>query len=222
MIQSLFQHRLVSVRFIDRIPKSEKISNDLYCSAIARSIKTGKKIVIDCRRHLCAGGNYFVGGIPIGQKDIVDVYVNKEFVFRDKEIACDFIKRAGRNVCVRRYVVFEPFKNRADVIVGIANAEQISRILGLASYSGNFGVDIVPAISTCSSLFRPLLESQKIHINFIDYFDRHLQCPGFFDSNDIIVSMSPQMFRAVRRAYSLSPHGKKMASFADVHPVLGL
>lgn len=209
MFKSLLKFSPVFVRFSNEIPDGATISYDVYCIAIARAAKEKKTVVIDRRRHTCAGGNYFVGCTKIPKKEITDVYVNKEFVFPDKTCAGKFLGCVKRNTKCSRYIVFSPSDAAADTVIGITNAANAGRLLGLQAYLGEFYVDILPAAPTCASIFRPLIRTKTIHVNFIDYFDRYHQAKGFFSDDELILSMSYQLYKRLKSVYSKSPHGSK-------------
>lgn len=226
-MNKLFKYNLVNVRFVDQLVKNEKVTGDLYCAALARSVKKGKKVVIDCRQHKCAGGNYFVGGAKVSRSEIEDVYVNKEFVLKDAKAVGSFLKAVGRNPVNSRYVVFDPVKDVVDiddssVVLGIANAENVGRILGLIAFEGEFSVDVVPGISTCAALYRPLVKSKTVHLNFVDYFDRNYQCKGFYEDSEIVVSMDGKIFKHLNSVYLRSAHGKLKPKDMPVYDVSSL
>ncbi len=198
----------VSVRFLNRISKGEKLSQDLYCTAISRCAKKGKKVIIEVEKHRCSGGNYFVGNSDVDAEEIGDVYIDKEKVFGNKRDLGKFLRLAGRNPVKSKYVVFEPgISEKADVVVLLLNPDDAGRILGMNAYLGNFEVDIVPAISTCASLYRPLIKKKAIHVNFIDYFDRKYQCKGFFEKSELIVSMTLGIYKKMSKIFVQTSHG---------------
>lgn len=251
MIKTLFKYSPVIARFADeidagdegfagdkvtsgsKVSDEDKISDDLYCTAIGRAIKKGKKIIIDCRRHRCDGGNFFVGGKEVPIREIHDVYVKKENVLSGEGGVRDFLSACGRNPRKSKYLVLERLGdsyldenkalNRAmkesDIVLGIMRADNIGRLLGLAAYLGIFNVDVVPAISTCSALYRPYLKPNLIHINFIDYFDRKYQCKGYFEEDEVLISMSSGLFKRISDVYEKSSHGGNVPKDVPVFKV---
>lgn len=200
--------KTVSVRFLNRINRGEKLSQDLYCTAISRCAKKGKKVIIEVDKHRCSGGNYFVGNSDVDAEEIEDVYMNKEKVFRNKRDLGRFLKLAGRNPVKSKYIVFEPKINeKTDVVVLLLNPDDAGRILGINAYAGGFEVDIVPAISTCASIYRPLIKKNAIHVNFIDYFDRKYQCRGFFEKSELIASMPLKIYKKMYKIFEQTSHG---------------
>lgn len=220
MFYTLATSRPVFIRFTNTLQKGERVSDDLFCTALARCAKRNKKIIIDCRRHPCAGGNYFVSRKPISQRELENVYMRKESVFRSKVDLRIFLKRSGQNPKPSRYIIFDPvFSQKAEVILFFVSPAAASRLLGLSAYLGKFSVDIVPAVSTCASLFRPRLHRDALHLNFIDYFDRFYQCKGFFRNTELLVSMHMRLYRKLQKAYARSSHGKKKPSGIPIFPV---
>jgi uncharacterized protein (DUF169 family) len=208
MIEKLFKYRPIYVSFVDEIDETSESIGGFYCKNIGESIKKNKKIIVDGKKQKCSGGNYFLGNIDVPLKDILDVYVNKEKVFKCSDVTDCFLKTVKKNPLKKRYIVLDPrISEEAKIVIGIVNAFQASKILGLAAYDEKFGVDIVPAISTCSCLFRPLIEKNKIHVNFIDYFDRYYRAKGVFDDNEFIISMDIKIFHYLNDNYNNSPHG---------------
>ncbi len=207
MLHKLTNYRPVSISFCNEVPSDCPITDDEVSECIAQAAKNGQNLAINCRRGRFSAGSYFAerGEIPV--EEIIDVYVNKECVFKDKEIAREFLCRVGRNPVECSHIRFSSgFDQNADVVLLVVNVSQASRVLGLSCYEGNFKVDLVPAAPTCASLFRPLIEPECIHVNLIDYFDRDYQAKGKFGEGELIVSMRPGVYKEMAHR-SIKPDG---------------
>lgn len=220
MLHTLATSRPVFIRFTNTLQKGERVSDDLFCTALARCAKRNKKIIIDCRRHPCAGGNYFVSRKHLSQRFLEDVYIKKESVFQRKEDLKDFLRLAQQNPKPSRYIIFEPsFSAKAEIVIFFTDAAGAGRLLGLGAYRGQFSVDVVSAISTCASLFRPRIRKNVLHLNFIDYFDRYYQCKNFFRDEELLVSMHVGFYKKLQKIYARSSHGKKKPFGIRIFPV---
>jgi len=219
MINSLFTYQPIFISFADSITDGKESSRDLYCTAIARSIKTHKEVIIDCHQHLCAGGNYFLGDKEIPEEKIADIYINKEHVFPNTACTKKFLKRIERNPNSSSFLIFSPKVDNAQVVIAITNAANIGRLLGLQAYLSEFKVDVFSATTTCSCIFRPLIQKDCMHINFIDYFDRYHQAKGMFTDNEILVSMSYELYRKLQYVYEKSPQGSMKIHDVEIFTV---
>lgn len=65
-------------------------------------------------------------------------------------------------------------KDKPSVVVLLVNPAQAGRILGLINYNHYGKVEILPSQPTCLAFFAPLV-TKKLHINFLDYYDRYYQ-----------------------------------------------
>ncbi|MBP7058518.1 DUF169 domain-containing protein [Candidatus Gracilibacteria bacterium] len=215
--------KYLGVRFTSRLTHVEKNAynsnpHELYCSAIAKAAKTGKKIIIDTRLHQCAGGNYFIGNHHFSQKQLIKVYTQQEKIFQNSHQTISFLRKVGKNPVKTNYLIIEPvnpeanlnIRSRYQTILIITNPAYAGRIIGLSTYKKNTGnPETIAAASTCAALFRPLLNPKVLHINFIDYFDRNYQCPKAYSQHQLILSMTPSSFQQTILAYPLSSHGKQ-------------
>jgi uncharacterized protein (DUF169 family) len=219
MKNKFFQCKFIGIRFTNELTEKELIimqknPNELYCTAIAKAVKLNKIMVIDTRRHKCAGGNYFVGNQNYPLKKIADTYINKESIFPSRNNLTPFLKKTGRNPIKSRYIIFEPItklspNKKTKVIITVTTPNIVSGIIGLSAYFSTHSPDIIPAASTCTAIFRPLIKPKSIHINLIDYFDREYQCKGLYNKNDLIIGMTPKLFNSLIKTYPKSCHGGK-------------
>lgn len=215
--------KYLGIRFASKLTPAEKNAyknnpHELYCSAMAKAAKTGKAIIIDTRLHQCAGGNYFIGNHHYPQKQLIKVYTQQEKIFRNGQQTISFLKKVGKNPVKTNYLIIEPVNpetktilySRYHTILIITNPAYAGRIIGLSVYKKNTNSpETIAAASTCSALFRPLLNRKALHINFIDYFDRNYQCPKAYSQHQLILSMTPSLFQQTILAYPLSSHGKQ-------------
>lgn len=210
MIQPLSLYPLVSVRFANRLQKGEHVSHEFFPTAIARCAKEKETIVMNCRRHRRDGGNYFMCGKNLSASTLEEVYIQKEGVFKNSAQLHRFLKKVGKNRALHRYIIFEPtITSQTSVIIFITNPAQAGKLLGLSAYLGILNADIIPAMPTCAAIFRPLVQKNRLHVNFIDYFDRDYQCKNFFKDTEMLVSMHYQLFKKLERIYPLTCHGAK-------------
>jgi|GEM_PF-2717269 hypothetical protein len=79
-----YLHSPVSISFTNTIRSKKYLSNDLVCTAIARTAKEERNVVINCCQHRCAGGSYFACGKKINLENISQTYTKKEQVFKNK------------------------------------------------------------------------------------------------------------------------------------------
>lgn len=220
MLSSLSLHAPVSISFTDTLSSKELVSNDLICTAIARTAKEKKKIIIDCHQHTCAGGSHFVCGKKVNTKTILEIYKDKEHVFESDTQTNAFLKKVKTNPKKSKYILFEPTVNlKADVLLFFTNPAQAGKILGLSAYKDKINIDIIPAAATCISAFRPLVQTNTIHINFIDYFERELQAQDFFEKDELLLSMKPKTFQRLLKSYNASSHGTFVPHEVDIFPI---
>lgn len=96
----------------------------------------------------------------------------------------------------------------------LASPSQVGRIIGLSVFEKFSEPVIVPALSTCASIYAPF-GTNKIHLNFIDYYDRYYQGKQagklLWDDNQMIVSMSSKVFGGIIKNISKSAHGSFVA-----------
>ncbi len=209
MMPPLTHYRPVSLRFSGTLPPDYSLTEDEVSNAIARAAKCGMNIAISCRRKRYSAGSYFACHRTIPRSEIVRTYVEQEHVFPDAQTAHAFLDTVQRSPVRSSYILFAPeIADDADVIILIVQAAQASRILGLSGYLNGFVVDVIPAAPTCAAIYRPLIEPERIHVNFIDYFDREVQAKGFYDPGELLVSMTPVLYRELLDAAERSAHGR--------------
>jgi len=219
MSGNLTKYQPVSVSFTDKRPEGIDLTEDEIGAAIARVSKIGTQVAINCRRRRHSAGSYFACGRDIPENDIEETYVEKEKVFARRHHLHDFLECVGRNPKRCKYVWLKPGVDEcADAIVLIVNASQAGRALGLAAYHGNFGVDLIPAAPTCAAVFRPLIDPKRIHVNFVDYFDRDLQARDCFEDGELLLSMTPKLYCSLISAIDLSPHGSQPPTGIPIYP----
>lgn len=207
---------IISIRFSNVKTVNFKRYRDTACTALVRSLRSNVSTYIDREvGQLCPGGDYFLNITYPAKKEIRDVYVKNEKVFQ-KNTTCDaFIKNLPKypKVAKKKYILFTPLnqeKNIPDVILFLANPAQTSRVLGLSAYKKITQPLIVPALSTCASIYA-CVQSNKIHLNFIDYFDRYIQGKQrgrlLFEDSRLIISMPFRIFQEMINCIPVSAHG---------------
>ena len=113
----------------------------------------------------------------------------------------------------KRYILFTPLSEeirKPDVIIFLTTPAQAGRILGVSVYKKLSQPLIMPALSTCASIYAPI-ESNRIHLNFIDYYDRYYQGKQngqlLWKDEELIVSMPYGIFKEIIKCIPLSAHG---------------
>lgn len=208
--------KIISIRFSDTKAANFDKFNDTVCTAMARSFENSTLVFIDRKNgQLCPGGDYFLDITHPPIKEICDVYVKDEGVFRNNSVCSVFLKNLPRypTAAKKRYILFTPLvkeNKRPDTIMLLANPAQAGRILGLSVYKKMSYPSIIPASPTCASIYAPV-ESNKIHLNFIDYYDRYYQGKqkgrSLWKDSDLIISMPFSIFKEIIKSIPLSAHG---------------
>lgn len=208
--------KIISIRFSHTKTLQYKKYNDTACTALARSFENKKSTYIDRKYgQLCSGGNYFLKIIPTPKEEVCNVYVKDEKVFRDNTTCENFIKKIPKypSLADKRYILISPLSyetKKPDVIMFLATPAQASRILGLSVYKEMSCPVIVPALSTCASIYAPLA-AHAVHINFIDYYDRYYQGMqrgrSVWKDSELIMAMPYDIFDKIIQYIPLSAHG---------------
>lgn len=207
---------IISIRFSNTKSTQYTKYNDTACTALVRCFTNNTLTYIDRKTgQLCPGGDYFLKIKNISTKDVNNVYVKDEKIFQDSAVCNKFIKNLPEypSAAKKRYILLTPFvkeKNKPDVIMMLANPAQAGRILGLSVYKKFFQPLILPALSTCASIYAPI-ESNRIHLNFIDYYDRYYQGRqknvSLWKDSDLIISIPYGIFEKIIKHIPLSAHG---------------
>jgi uncharacterized protein (DUF169 family) len=151
-------------------------------------------------------------------EEFTDIYVKKEQVFPDRRTMERFLHIVLRNPRSFERIECTPgVHGDADVIVLFVHPAQASRLLGLSAYLGKFSVDIIPAAPTCAALFRPLIAPDRLHVNFVDYFDREYQASGLYTHDELLLSMTPKFYKQLEEAFEHSAHGKHVPKGVPVY-----
>lgn len=204
--------KIVSIRFSDSKGNKYKKYKDTACTALARSFKKEVSTYVDRKLgQLCPGGDYFLKITRPTKREVCKVYVSDEGVFKKYSICSAFLKTLPKYplVAQKRYILFTPLAEetqKPDVISLLATPAQVGRILGLSAYKKISFPLVIPAGPTFASIYAPIL-TKKIHINFIDYFDRYYQGKLFWNDSDLIVSLSFGIFKQILATIPLSAHG---------------
>lgn len=219
----------VSVRFSDELPTdiSRKHGDEFYhdtaCTALCRCIKQEKKLILAPEGNKqgipvqpCAGANFFFQWGKISIEEACDVYVKTEQVFAREETCRDFLKQVPPYPVALegKSIILSPLDQENEtpqVIVFVVNAAQASRILGWSVYHQYQEARVLPAISTCISLYLPLTDG-KVYLNLIDYYDRYHQGKKsnqeeIWKEDEQIVSMTFSRLQKMMASIELSPHG---------------
>lgn len=207
---------IVSVSFSDEKKANCEKYKDTACTALARSLRNGISTYIDRKTgQLCSGGDYILAISEPAIKEVCEIYVKKERVFKNNKVCVDFLRSvpAYPASAKKRYIILIPLSKETkepDVIIFLATPAQAGRVLGLNVYKGMSAPLVIPALSTCASVFAPLATKQ-ICLNFIDYYDRCYQgrqkkCLIWKDS-ELIVSATYKQFLEIIKNIPNSAHG---------------
>lgn len=208
--------KIISVRFSNIKTTNFDKFKDTACTAIARSFKDNTFTYIDRKAgQSCPGGNYFLSITHPSIKEVYGVYVKDEKVFKNNSVCDGFLKNLPRypNIAKTRYILFTPLikeKIKPNVIIMLVNSAQAGRILGLSVYKKFLPPLVLPALSTCAAIYAPV-ESSRVHLNFIDYYDRYCQGrqkgTSLWKDSDLIISMPFDIFEKIIKYIPLSAHG---------------
>lgn len=208
---------IISIRFSDTKTANFNNFKDTIGTAMVRSFKNNTLTFIDRKiGQLCPGGNYFLNITHPPVKEICDVYVKDEGVFKNNSICRIFLNKLPKypKAAKKRYILFTPLikeNKEPNIIILLANPAQVSRILGLSAYKKiSYPSSIIPAMPMCTSIYAPV-ESKRIHLNFIDYYDRYYQGKQgrrlLWKNSDLIISMPYFVFKEIIEHIPLSAHG---------------
>lgn len=212
--------KIISIRFSNSKTASFNKFKDTACTALARSFENNTFAYIDRKNgQMCPVGNYFLNITHPLIKEVYDVYVKDEKVFKNNSVCSAFIKNLPKypTLAKKRYFLFTPLvkeNKKPDIIMLLANPAQTSRILGLSVYKKMSYPSVIPALPTCASIYASI-ESNKIHLNFIDYYDRYYQGKQkgrlFWKDSNLIISMPFGIFEEILKCIPLSAHGSYKA-----------
>ena len=207
---------ILGIFYSAKLPKKSKNFQDTACTALARSFFTKETLFFNAKEYpqLCSGASYFLKLDPISGQETIDVYINKEKVFKSKNICGKFLKNLPKfpELLKNKFIIIKPVedKDKPSVVVLLVNPAQAGRILGLINYGQYKKVEILPSQPTCLALFAPLI-TKNPHINFIDYYDRYYQgkVSGryIWPEDKMIVSMRYSDFETILANLEKSPHG---------------
>lgn len=206
---------VVSIRFSDIKPGSYKQYQDTACTVLARALKNKKQVLIDRKYgQLCSGGNYFLNITNYPGKEICNIYIKDEKIFNNNAVCSSFLKKISKYPSQKkRYILFSPLEkevNKPDIIILLVNPAQAGRILGLSVFNKMDYPGVVPAAPTCFSLYAPLI-SNRLHLNFIDYYDRYYQGKQngklIWDDEEMLISLNFSKFSNIIKSIPLSAHG---------------
>jgi uncharacterized protein (DUF169 family) len=160
------------------------------------------------------GESYFLKLAQISDKETIDIYVNKEKVFGNKNICEKFLKNLPKfpESLKNKFIIIKPMRDeeKPSVVVLLVDPAQAGRILGLVNRDKYEKIEILPSQPTCLAFFTPLI-TKKPHINFLDYYDRYYQgrvagrC--IWPEDKMIISLRYSDFEAVLANLEKSPHG---------------
>lgn len=207
---------ILGIFYSSKLPKRGKNFKDTACTALARSFLKKETLFFDAKKYpqLCSGASYFLKLAQITDKETIDVYINKEKVFGNKNICEKFLKNLPKfpESLKNKFIIIKPMgdKDKPSVVVLLVNPAQAGRILGLINRDKYEKAEILPSQPTCLAFFSPLV-TKKPHINFLDYYDRYYQGKVggryIWPKDKMIVSINYSDFKGVLANLRKSPHG---------------
>ncbi len=207
---------ILGIYFSKNLPKKFKNYQDTACTALVRVFLKGETIVFDAKKYpqLCSGADYFLNLSKADKKEVLDVYIKKEQVFKNKNICERFLKKVPKFPLFlkNKFVIIKPFESedKPSLVVLLVNPAQVGRILGLINFDKYEKIEILPSQPTCLSFFAPLV-TKKPHINFLDYYDRYYQGKVggryIWPDDKMIISMEYSDFETILTNLGKSPHG---------------
>ncbi len=208
--------KILGIFYVNRLPQKFEYFKDTACTALARAFITGKTLIFGPKKYpqMCSGADYFLKLKEMHDAEAMDVYVNKEHVFKNKNICGGFIKSlpAFPSRLKNKFIVIRPIKGneKPDVVVLLVNPAQAGRIAGLMNYDKYVEGQFSPNQPTCLAFFAPLV-TKKIHVNFLDYYDRYYQGrvagKNIWPEEKMIISIIYPNFKTILTNVSMSPHG---------------
>ncbi|TSC94565.1 MAG: hypothetical protein CEN87_406 [Parcubacteria group bacterium Licking1014_1] len=209
-------NRILGIYFTKKLPKDFKNYRDTACTALARAFLKNETLVFDARTYsqLCPGAFYFLKLEKIGNKETINTYVNREHVFKNKDICQKFLNDMPKFPLSMKgkFIIIKPFaeNDKPSVVILLANPAQANRIISLTNYDRYSKIEMNPSQPTCLAFFAPLTTG-KIHINFLDYYDRYYQGvvsgKNIWPDDKMIISMSFNDFKKILSNLEKSPHG---------------
>ncbi|MCX6718406.1 MAG: DUF169 domain-containing protein [Candidatus Staskawiczbacteria bacterium] len=207
---------ILGIFYSSKLPSTAKNFRDTACTALARSFFTKEAVFFNAKKYpqLCSGASYFLKLAPISDKETIDVYINKEKVFENKNICKKFLKNLPKfpESLKNKFIVIKPIgdKDKPSVVVLLVDPAQAGRILGLINRDKYEKTEILPSQPTCLAFFAPLV-TKKPHINFLDYYDRYYQGrvngKNIWPEDKMLLSMSYKDFTNILKDIEKSPHG---------------
>lgn len=189
--------------------------SDTMCTAMAR-VFFNKKIVVFNNKHkqLCPGADYFFKLSRVSKKEAIKTYVQDEHVFCNENVCQTFLKQLPKfpKKLINKDIVIKPFEitDKPEVVIMLLDPAKAGRVLGLMNYGKYKIINLNPGQPTCVSLFAPLV-TQKMHVNFIDYYDRYYQGniggKNIWPEDKLIISLKYQDFLLMVDNLGKSPHG---------------
>jgi len=207
---------ILGIFYSVKLPKQGENFGDPACVALARSFFTKQTIFFDAKKYpqSCLGASYFLKLAPIGDQETVDVYTNKEKVFKNRNVCGKFLENLPKfpESLKNKFIIVKPIgnKDRPPVVAMLVDPAQAGRILGLINRDRYEKTEIFPSQPGCLVFFAPLA-TKKPHINFLDYYDRYYQGKvggrHIWPEDKMIISMNYDDFKVALANLDESSHG---------------
>lgn len=209
-------NQIVGVYFSKIPPVNAENHRDTACTALARCFLNREAVFFGPQKNiqLCPGAVYFFNFKKKNDSEAIDTYVKDEHVFKNSEICKVFLKNLPKipGSLKNKFVLIKPINRneKPSVIILLVNSAQAGRIIGLSNYDNYKKIEINPNQPTCISLFAPAA-TNKLHINFLDYYDRYYQGnikgKNIWPDDKMIISMRYSDFEEILNNLAKSPQG---------------
>lgn len=208
---------ILGVFFTDKFPAGVKHYKDTACTAMARVFLNKEASFFNGKEYpqLCSGADYFLKlSKKILTQEAIKVYTEEEQVFKNEKVCRKYLNSLPKfpDKLRNKNIIIKPFSlsDRPHIVLVLANPAQAGKILGLVNYDNYENIIINPSQPACISLFAPLV-TQKVHVNFIDYYDRYhqgkIEDKYIWPEDKLILSMTLSHFESIIRDLAKSAHG---------------
>jgi len=209
-------NQIAGVYFSKTSPLNAENHRDTACTALARCFLNRKAVFFGPQKNiqLCLGADYFFNLKKKNDSEAIDTYVKDEHVFKNPEICKVFLRSLPKILdnLKNKFVLIKPINGNEKplVVILLVNPAQAGRIIGLSNYDNYKKIEINPNQPTCISLFAPIA-TNKLHINFLDYYDRYYQGnikgKNIWPDDKMIISMRYSDFKEILNNLTKSPQG---------------
>lgn len=185
---------MVGVSFVNEVPETPKPAKPVVACQAIQDARFGKTVILGRDNSKCLGATYFLGFEPLSPLAF-DFWVRNEQSLYSREAAETMISALPSPPLGRsHYVQFTPVADARDVpelILIVANAGQISRLLGLATFRTGRPATLFGYGATCQIAIGVPIVTDDIQVSFVDVASRHIA--GFSENEQVISIPYAQM-----------------------------